>query len=223
MGVPFYSGNAFNRYTNLDNIEWSIIRYLINSETKFANNLWKILKYDTEDCLLKENVSKKERAKLVYIDNGDSTNCRVFMEPFTDDSWTERSSHLHIYVGDVEPENHLVSKVNIVFETITHNKITNIIGDATSEDLSMVNPAEFDDDENPIILYKNRETVMLKCVLAELNGMFVNGVGVMQFNLTHNGNDKSKQKLWNGKTYYGHETIMSTMLSGTSEDSECGF
>ena len=44
-------GNAYNRFVNLDNIEYRIVNYLAKSKTKYANNLWKILKYDTEDCL----------------------------------------------------------------------------------------------------------------------------------------------------------------------------
>ena len=44
-------GNAYNRFVNLDNIEYRIVNYLAKSTTKYANNLWKILKYDTEDCL----------------------------------------------------------------------------------------------------------------------------------------------------------------------------
>ena len=30
----FVTGSAFNRYSNLDNIEWKIIDYLLNSESK---------------------------------------------------------------------------------------------------------------------------------------------------------------------------------------------
>ena len=41
----FVTGSAFNRYTNLDNIEWKIIDYLVKSKSKYANYLWKILKY----------------------------------------------------------------------------------------------------------------------------------------------------------------------------------
>jgi hypothetical protein len=49
--IGFNSQNSFNRFTNLDNIEWNIINHLINSESQSVENLWKILKYDSPDCL----------------------------------------------------------------------------------------------------------------------------------------------------------------------------
>lgn len=178
-GEGFVSQSDFNRYTNLDNIEWNIIQYLVDSKSVYAENLWKILKYNTEDCLLKDSVSKQERLKLIYTNNGDASQKRVFMTPFIDDAFTDQCAHLHIYVGAVLPENHITSKVNIVLETIVHNKISNIFGQATGEENTIINPVELDENGNPKILFKNRETVMLKSILAALNGKMVNGVGML--------------------------------------------
>lgn len=219
----FQTGSEFNRLSNLDTIEWSIIQYLVESESKYADNLWKILKYNTEDCLLKETVSKQERLNLIYTNNGEASTKRVFMTPYIDDAFTEQCAHLHIYVGGIYPENHISSKVNIVFETIVHNKISNIYGQATGNDLTVVNPIELDENELPKILYKNRETAMLKSVIADLNGRNVNGVGMLQFNSQLSSNDFSKPYLWNNRSFYGHATTLTTIMSGVSKDSMCGY
>ena len=87
MSDGFVTGSEFSRYSNLDNIEWKIINYLINDQSKYAEYLWKILKYDTEDCLTKPNLTKSEKMDLVYKNNGDATPFRVFMTPFVDDAW----------------------------------------------------------------------------------------------------------------------------------------
>lgn len=215
--------NEFNRFPNLDSLEWNIIMHLVNSDSIYASKLWKILKYDTEDCLLKPEVSRKDRLNLIYTNNGEASIKRVFMTPYIDDAWVEQSSHLHIYVGTIVPENNILSKVNIIVETIVHNKISNIVGDATGDYLATVNPTELDEEENPKILFKNRETVMLKSILAELNGKDVNGVGTLQFNNTLSPYSNSRQYLWNNKTFYGHQTVLATMMSGASSDSECGY
>ena len=229
----FNSQSQFNRFTNLDNIEWNIINYLINSESQQVENLWKILKYDSPDCLQKENLTKAEKFNLVYTGAGDSTKYRVFMTPFTNDAWTQESSHLHVYVQSIIPTNHLTSKVNICLETIVHTKLSNILGQAQMG-LPNTNPVEFNnnnyelnEDEQGMpwsyISFKNRETTMLKCVLAGLNGEQVNGVGMLQFNAELSPYDASKLYLWNGRNFYGHSTILTTLLSGVSDNSRCGY
>lgn len=218
----FVTGSAFNRYTNLDNIEWKIIDYLVKSKSKYANYLWKILKYDTEDCLTKADLTEKEKWALVYKNNGESTQYRVFMTPFTDDAWEQQSSHLHIYVYGINPMSHITGKVHVCFECIIHNKISNIYGDA-SEYNPNTNPVELDDNGNPIIEYKSRATEMLKDIIAALNGEMINAIGVLQFNEDLSPYDTAKAALWNRKNFFGYRIIMTSLISGVSENSECGY
>ena len=168
------------------------------------------------------DVSEEERRALVYTNNGDSTPYRVFMSPFVDDAWEEQCSLLHIYVYGINPQSHITGKVHVCFECITHNKISNIYGDA-SEYNDESNPVELDKNGEPITLYKNRVTEMLKNVIASLNGEMVNGVGVLQFNETLSPYDSAKASLWNGKRFFGYRIIMTTLMSGVSECSNCGY
>ena len=218
----FVTGSAFNRYTNLDNIEWKIIDYLVKSKSKYANYLWKILKYDTEDCLTKADLTEKEKWALVYKNNGESTQYRVFMTPFTDDAWEQQSSHLHIYVYGINPMSHITGKVHVCFECIIHNKLSNIYGDA-SEYNPNTNPVELDDNGNPVIEYKSRATEMLKDIIAALNGEMINAIGVLQFNEDLSPYDTAKAALWNRKNFFGYRIIMTSLISGVSENSECGY
>lgn len=237
----YVTGSAFNRFVNLDNIEWNIINHFVYSTTKYSNNLWKILAYDTEDCLLQPEVSTEDRLNLIYTNNGDASVKRVFMTPYIDDAWDVQSSHFHVYVNSITPVDHIKSVVNIGLETIVHNKISNILGEASDPETEQAfregraqagdqillspratNPVEID-ESGILVPYKNRATVMLKSVLAELNGFFVNGVGVFQFNSQLSVSDMSRQYLWNNRNFYGHTTVMSTILSGASEQSGCGY
>jgi hypothetical protein len=222
MDNGFVTGSAYNRYSNLDNIEWKIIQYLINSKSKYANYLWKILKYDTEDCLVQPDLTKEEKLALVYRNNGDATQYRVFMSPFVDDAWEVQSSHLHIYVWGINPQSHLTGKVHVCFECIIHNKISNIYGDA-SEYNPQTNPVELDENGESVTEYKNRATEMLKDVIATLNGEMINAIGTMQFNEKLSPYDTSRATLWNGRKFFGHRIIMTTIMSGVSIDSDCGY
>lgn len=215
-------GNAYNRFVNLDNVEFRIFDFLAKSENKYSDYLFKILKYDVEDALSKASVPYAERLSLLYCNNGDASGKRAFLSPYIDDAFEEQSSHIHIYTHSVIPKNHLVSVVNIGLECIVHNKISNIYGDASMYNPN-TNPSEIAKDGNPIIIYKSRAAVMQKCVLAALNGVFIDGVGTLQFNIELNKENTSKLSLWNGKKFFGYSIIMSTLMSGVSETPNCGF
>lgn len=212
----FVTEDAFNRYGNLDNIEWKIIDYLIKSESKYAKYLWKILKYNTPDALSQPDLTEDEKRALVYVGNGESTDCRVFLSPYVDDGWEVQCSHLHIYVNSLIPTDHLIGSVQVCFELITHNKIINIKGEAS----------KFNPDSNPIELeggkiitpYKNRSSEMLRCLIAALNGEMVNAVGVLQFNRKMTTEDYAQATAWNNRKFLGYRIVMSTLMSGVSEE-----
>lgn len=214
-------GNKYNRFVNLDNIEYRIVQFLAKSDNKYSDYLFKILKWDTMDALMRPSLPYEERMKLLYANNGDAAGERIFLSPFIDDSFEEQSSHLHIYIHSLVPQSHLTSVVNIGLETIVHNKISNIQGDAAMYNVD-TNPSEMGKDGQPEIILKNRASVMLKCVLAALNGSFKCGVGTLQFNNIPGGSDNAKMSLWNGKKFFGFSAVMSMLISGVSDTPECG-
>ena len=77
----------YNRFENLDGIETKILEHLIYSESKHANNLWKLLKYNTLNALSLDDVTVRERLQLVNNDSGYPVDKRVFLSPFMDDAW----------------------------------------------------------------------------------------------------------------------------------------
>ena len=158
----------------------------------------------------------------MHKSDGDATPYRVFMTPFVDDAWEVQSSLLHIYLYGIDPVNHLTGKVHVAFECIVHNKISNIYGDASIYNKES-NPVEMDEEGNPLILYKSRGTEMLKDTIAALNGQMINGIGTLQFNSTLSGYDAAKSTLWNNKKFFGYRVIMTTLMSGVSENSDCGY
>lgn len=217
----------YNRLTNLDSLEWKIISHLLYSQTKNAQNIWKILKYPTMDCLLQDNVSLEDRYALIDTEDGKETNKRMFLSPYVDDAWTEQCAHVHIYTDGIFPQNHEVATVNVAIETISHSKIIKVLGDADGRDINPLLPPPNPNDSNkqgePVVLYKNRETVLLKSMIAELNGLYLDGVGYFQFNQKTNSYNNSQQKLWNGRTYIGHITKMAMLVSGVSEGPNYNF
>ena len=211
-GVNLIAQPKFNRFINLDSIEDRIINYLIKSDSLYANRIWKILKYPTTDALLKENLTQQEKSELVDNDAEFQTKKRVFRYPFVEDAFTEQCSLIRFYVDSIIPIDHLKSIVNAGIDLVTHNKINNLYNDSGDE-------IEFPDAYNPTeneIVMKSRKTVLLKNILAELNGANIEGVGELQFNREKSAFSQAKLGLFNNRDYTGYKLIMACIQSGVS-------
>lgn len=203
---------AFNRFVNLDSIEDRIINYLINSTTHNAERIWKLLKYGTLDALTKNNLTKKEKSELIYRGEDEQTNKRVFMQSYLDDAFSTQCSLLKIYIDSVVPVNHLTAIVNVGIDIMSHSK-TQIVYNDSMDDIE--NPETYREIEQQIV-YKNRNTLLLKCILAELNGADIEGIGQFQFNQKQSVFDQSRSGIFDNKMYNGSKTIFSTQMSGVS-------
>lgn len=236
--VAKYSNyNDFNRLQNLDGIEAKIVMHLINSDSKYAQNFWRILKYNDLNALSQPHLTKAEKLELISNDNGESTKKRLFFAPFVDDAWQEQCSSVYIYVNNIDYSNHLEATVSVAVETVVHSKISTVVGDGddvlnpnkTDEFGNVItygaNPNDSDKEGNIVVAFKNRATVLLKCLLAELNGLYLDGVGYLQLNKTIGGGGLSSTKLslWNSRSFYGHHTDFVMKISGVSSSGMVGF
>lgn len=220
----------YNRFQNLDGIEPKIVYHLVYSKTKYADIIWKLLKYSSVDALSKPSLSTEERWNLVNKNNGDPTNKRVFFAPFIDDAWSEQCSSIYIYVEQVLPINHISSTIGVTIETVTHSKISVINGDGDPDlnftevkigndqttTVPLANPNDSTKTGNIVVTVKNRATVLLKCLLAELNGLYIDGVGYLQFNMQMPLLCKATMPLYNRRSFYGHSIIFATNMSNSS-------
>lgn len=201
----------FNKFINLDSIETRIINYIRDTDTPEAQRIWKLLKYSDMKALYKKDLSKKEKDALIYKDT-DENSSRVFNFGFIEDNFTETCSLLKVYVDSIYPMNHLTATVNVRIDILSHNKLSNVYNDNGD-------PA---DDGRPVeedIAVKNRNTVLLRSLIAILNGANIEGVGVLQFN-RHVGDEKkaaAEMKLSNRRDYYGYSVVFSCNMSGVGD------
>lgn len=210
----------YNRFTNLDGVEDKILFYLISEkdkneeQIKLVHTIWRILYYNDEYCLIEDDnhplPKYKDIVKLIDNNGLNQTNSRLFRYPFVEDTFTEQCSQIRIYVDSIIPENHLVANVGFGVEVIIHNKIANIINNIYNENDEPNNPTEL----YPLVTYKNRSIVLLKSVLALLNGADIAGVGKLQFNIQHNNYAKALMGKWNNRNYFGYKALVSCSMSG---------
>ena len=222
--------NSCNRFQNLDGIEAKIVEHLVNSDSKHADLFWKILKYNDLYALSQPSVSKDERMKMINNDNGETTTKRVFFAPFVDDAWEVQCSSVYIFIEDITPIDHTRAVVGVAIETIVHSKISAIAGDGDPESSprpDTVNPNDSDSQGSIVVPFKSRESVLLKCVLAELNGLYIDGVGYLVLDNFDARGEKVRGKatmpLFNNRSFYGHSVKFLTEISGVSDDSNIGY
>jgi len=230
--------SEFNRFQNIDGIEWKVIDHLVKSKSKHADLLWKILKYDTLDALSKPSVPENERRELVCTDNGDQTTKRLFMSPIMDDALTQQCSFVRIYVEDIFPIDHLKATVGVTVEAITHQKVSLVTGDGDPFLNPKANPNDYaaDDQSSIVVWYKNRLTVLLKCILAELNGLYLDGIGYLQLNdklqWYNDNNTPNSGKSFDGgylrydsfsEAFYRYRVTFGMVMAGMSSNSDIGY
>jgi hypothetical protein len=212
----------YNRYENLDGIEDKIIYYLLSEQNKnewqlkAVHNIWRLLYYNNPGCLLNDEKHPLPKfsniAKMIDNDSLEQSDKRIFRAPFVEDSFTEECSQLRIYVDGISPQNHLVGTLSIGVEVIIHNKLTNVINELYDDKDNIINPTE----SYPLVTYKNRALILLKNIIALLNGADIAGVGKMMFSQENNRFCLSKLGVWNNRNYYGYRTIFTCMMSGVS-------
>jgi hypothetical protein len=212
----------YNRYENLDGIEDKIIYYLLSEQNKndwqlkAVHNIWRLLYYNNAGCLLDDEEHPLPKfsniAKMIDNNSLEQANKRIFRAPFVEDAFTDECTQLRIYVDGISPQNHLLGTISIGIEVIIHNKLTNVINNLYDKNDNLINPTE----EYPLVTYKNRATVLLKNIIALLNGVDIAGVGKMKFTQENNRFCQSKLGVWNNRNYYGYRSIFTCMMSGVS-------
>lgn len=201
---------AFNRFYNLDSIEERLINFLIKSEGVDAQRIWKLLKYNSMDALSKKDLTRKEKAQLIDDGNGDQSGFRIFKQNFLEDAFVEEASLLKFYIDSIIPVSHLVSTVNVGIDIMTHNKMQLVYNDSFDE---IENEPLYREIEKNIIT-KNRNTMLLKCLLSELNGKYVEGVGQFQFNQQLCYYSQARGGIYNNKNYSGIKLLIACQMSG---------
>lgn len=216
-----------NRLSNLDGVEAKIITHLIKSSSNYAEDIWRLLKYADEKALSKPVLTEEQKNALVFVgDNGspDATKAaRVFLAPFVDDAWKEQGSSLYVYVSDILPLDRMTSEVIVNFELVVHSQTSVVWGNGDPELNPHANPNDSDAEGNLVVSVKNRATTLLKDVIAEFNGIYLDGVGYMYLADGKKAKGGVKVSLWNHGSFYGHRVSMVVQMSGVSNSPMYGY
>ncbi len=176
--------DEYATYELLPHLSYKIVEYLMTSPD--AEIIWKLLKYTDADAYDKENLSLEEKAKLIYDGQADGSKYNVFFDYMLDDSETKMETLLRIYPAEVYPNTRVHGLCSINIEVLSHAKI------------------------NHLSNYTTRVDTIIQALLKVLNGVDVNGIGVMFFD--NQGSRYDKIQIIGQKPYKGKLLKMSVHM-----------
>lgn len=188
------SERQYNQHTAIRYMSENIIYYLIDNN----EIIWKLLKYDSNDALFKDDLTKKEKIDLIYKGSDVKIDgYKVFRQPFIDDAELTDTSMIRIFVSNILPNNKVVSDVGITMECLVHSK--NIMIKSDLEDIT----------------YENRLELLLQQTIECLNGAEIKGLGRLFFDMDGSYLTKAIIGVYNNRNYHGFKILFVSKVNIT--------
>lgn len=191
-----------NTYQTMPTIPYNILKKLALDEK--AENVWKILKYPTYDCLSKENLSLEEKLSMICIDENNQFDFNVFLSPLNEDMISDEKTILKVYKSRTE-----LDYKGRAFYGIGIYRFDILFGGKMS-----------------VIEYNqapcNRGDVLEMEILRCLNGAEIEGgIGYLEFNSKLSQSCMSAMTLGNHTTFLGTSLQMALKLYTLENENGC--
>lgn len=103
---------SYAKYPNLDVYSYNCVKYLMDND----DEVWKLLKYTTHDAWNKPNLTKEEKAALIYNGTDDASLFKVFLDMGSPDVLTREDCLIRISPHSVFPDDRIIGTINMIFE-----------------------------------------------------------------------------------------------------------
>lgn len=189
--------DIFNSLSALPYIPYNILVYLARQDG--AEDLWKMLKYNSYDALSKPNLSFEEKLKLIWR-NGPQEKYGVFLTPLIEDAICESKCVLKIYDYYIHAKELYTSTLVYAFDFLYGGQMSLIEYDGV-----------------PV----SRGDLFVNIILTVLNGAEVGGIGKLIFYDDMSRYDLARVTIGNSKTFTGIQLFMSVNVGDTGEVNGC--
>ena len=173
------NSGSYAQYKDYDIIPYNCISYLMDNDEV----IWKLLKYPDPDAWNKPNLTKTEKAALIYNGSDNTALYRVFMDRGEPDVNTFENCQIRIANYSIYPDNRVVGTMSVVFEVYPHYKT------------------------NHLSNYRTRGDMIMSRFIKVFNGASIGGIGKLFFDRV--GSESNRQELGGQLPYTGKWMIMS--------------
>ena len=147
--------DAYATYNVMPEISYKILEHLMTNPE--AEIIWKLLKYNDADAWAKDNLTREEKAAMIYNGMSSQDDFNVFLDFFMDEATNKEKSFLRIYPAAVDPTTRTYGICSVNIEVFIHSQI------------------------NHLSNYTTRLDTIIQKLLEILNGCDIGGVGVLFF------------------------------------------
>ena len=186
----------YNKYISMPYIPYRIIEYLANNN----ENLWKILKYNTYDCLSEDDLTFEEKMELVWSHEANQEDYKIFLTALVENMIPVSGTIIKIYKEMTLPRNHINAVAGYEIDILYGGKISLV-------------------EYNGIPC--NRGDVCEAEILSTLNGVEVDGVGKLEFSMKKLGSSRSSLNIGDNKSFTGTSLLMGVDISDIGDNSSC--
>ena len=182
----------FNNFAMLPSVPYNIIMTLAQNN----ENIFKMLKYNTYDCLSQPSLTFEEKMEMIYKNQDQQQDYRIFLNPLVENMQYDATTILKCFRYDNWPKNHLIAVVVYEFDILFGDKIAMV-------------------EYNGIPC--NRADVMEMEIMKTLNGADIGGIGQFQFNADLSQYCRSRMALNNTRNYNGCTIFMAVQIGSIAE------
>ena len=188
--------SMYNDFISMPYIPYRIIEYLAyNNE-----NLWKILKYDTYDCLSQDDLTFEEKMSLIWSHEAKQEDYRVFFTALVENLIPTSETMLKIYKDITIPRSTVNAVAGYEIDILYGGKISLI-------------------EYNGVPC--NRGDVCEAEILSTLNGVEIGGVGRLEFNTRKLSAARSSLNIGDNKSFTGTSLMLAVDISDIGDDESC--
>lgn len=181
-------GALYNKFSELPYIPYRIAAKLMENE-----DIFKILKYPTYDCLSKPNLSFKQKQSMIWKNQDNQEDYNIFLSPRIENMIIDARTILKIYRYEDTPVDNLKDTISYEFDLICGDKIAMI-------------------DYNGVPCH--RIDVLEMLILKTLNGSEIAGlIGPLQYNRQMSRDCKSIMGLNISNKFIGTSLMLVSQMS----------
>lgn len=171
---------SYAQFEQFDEYAYNAVKYLMDND----EIIWKLLKYNDPEAWDKPDLTKEQKAALIYDGSDNTALFRVFLDQGQPDVNVGENTQIRISQYSLFPENRTIATNSMMFEVYTHYKI------------------------NHLSNYKTRADMIMKRFLQVFNGCpSIGGIGNLYFD--RQASESARQEYGGQLPYRGKWVVMS--------------